>query len=108
MFPLASIAATAVGPLAETAATVISQAPRIAAGAETAATSFGDILQQFATQTVDSLKNGEAAAIAGVEGKASIQNVVSSVLQAERDLHTVIALRDKAVSAYQELSRMAI
>ena len=54
------------------------------------------------------MKSGEAAAIAGVEGKASVQNVVSTVMQAERDLHTAIALRDKAVAAYQEISRMAI
>ncbi|WP_442756314.1 flagellar hook-basal body complex protein FliE [Methylocystis sp. JAN1] len=105
MLPLAPIAAAAVGPLAETA---IASAPRLAAGAGTAAASFGDILQQFAGQTVDSLKNAEAASISGVEGKAPVQNVVSAVMQAERDLHAAIALRDKAVAAYQEISRMAI
>ncbi|WP_363349772.1 flagellar hook-basal body complex protein FliE [Methylocystis echinoides] len=108
MLPLASIAAAAVGPLAQTAATALTQAPRAAAIAETAGASFGDFLQQFSAQTVDSLKNGEAAAIAGVDGKASLQKVVGAVMQAERDLHTAIALRDKAVSAYQEISRMAI
>jgi flagellar hook-basal body complex protein FliE len=105
MLPLASIAATAAAPLAET---LIAQAPRVVTGAEAAAVSFGDVLQQFASSTVDSLKSGEAAAISGVEGKASVQNVVSAVMQAERDLHTAIALRDKAVAAYQEISRMAI
>ncbi len=105
MLPLAPIALNAIGPLAETA---ITSAPRLAAGAETAAASFGDVLQQFVGHTVASVKNGEAASIAGVEGKASVQNVVSAVMQAERDLHTAIALRDKAVAAYQEISRMAI
>jgi flagellar hook-basal body complex protein FliE len=105
MLPLAPIALNAVGPLAETA---IASAPRLAAGAQTAAASFGDVLQQFVGQTVDSMKHAEAASIAGVEGKASVQNVVSAVMQAERDLHTAIALRDKAVAAYQEISRMAI
>ncbi len=38
MFPLASIAATAVAPFAET---LITQAPRAIAGAEAAAVSFG-------------------------------------------------------------------
>jgi flagellar hook-basal body complex protein FliE len=105
MLPLASIAATAVAPLADT---LVAQAPRLVAGAEAAAVSFGDVLQQFAASTVNSLKAGEASAIAGVDGKASVQNVVSTVMQAERDLHTAIALRDKAVAAYQEISRMAI
>jgi flagellar hook-basal body complex protein FliE len=106
MLPLASLAATAIAPLAETAASALTQAPRAADAANGA--SFGDVLQQFATQTVDSLKNGEAAAVSGVEGGASVQKVVSAVMQAERDLHTAIALRDRAVAAYQEISRMAI
>lgn len=106
MLPLVSLAATAVAPLAEAAATALTQAPRATPSAE--GTSFSDVLQQFATQTVDSLKNGEATAIAGVQGGASAQKVVSAVMQAERDLHTAVALRDKAVAAYQEISRMAI
>jgi flagellar hook-basal body complex protein FliE len=106
MLPLASIAATAVAPLVETAASALVQAPRAADAVNGA--SFGDVLRQFATQTVDSLKNGEAAAVSGVEGGASTQKVVSAVMQAERDLPTAIALRDKAVAAYQEISRMAI
>jgi flagellar hook-basal body complex protein FliE len=108
MLPLAPIAAAAIGPLAGTAVTTLAGAPRLAAGAQAAAASFGDVLQQLAGQTIDSVKNGEAASIAGVEGKASLQNVVSAVMQAERDLHTAIALRDKAVAAYQDISRMAI
>ncbi len=107
MLPLASIAAAA-APLAETAAAALVQPSRPGAAAEAAGVSFGDVLQQFGAQTVESLKTGEAAAIAGVDGKASLQKVVGAVMQAERDLHTAIALRDKAVSAYQEISRMAI
>jgi flagellar hook-basal body complex protein FliE len=105
---LAPIAATAVGSLAEAATAALTQAPRAATAAEAAGASFGDVLKQFVTQTVDSVKQGEAAAISGVEGKASAQNVVSAVMAAERDLQTAIALRDKAVGAYQEISRMAI
>lgn len=105
MLPLAPIAATAVGSLAETALT---QAPRLADAAESAGVAFGEVLQQFASQTIESLKQGEAAAIAGVEGKAPVQHVVSAVMNAERDLQTAIALRDKAVGAWQDISRMAI
>ncbi len=108
MLPLASIAAAAAAPLAETAASALAGASRPAAGVDVAGVSFAEALQQFATQTISSVKGGEAAAIAGVDGKAPLQSVVSAVMQAERDLHTAIALRDKAVSAYQEISRMAI
>ncbi|PWB83129.1 MAG: flagellar hook-basal body protein FliE [Methylocystaceae bacterium] len=70
--------------------------------------SFGQLLDQLSTGLVDSLKSGEAAAIAGVEGKASTQQVVDTIMSAERTLQTAVAVRDRAVSAYQEISRMAI
>lgn len=76
------------------------------ANAESSA--FGRMIDRLASQSIDSLKAGEAAAIAGVQGKASIQQVVDQVMAAERSLQTMLALRDKAVGAYQEISRMAI
>lgn len=106
MLPLASLAATAIAPLADTAMTALTQGARAAEPVNGAG--FGDILREFTTQTVDSLKNGEATAIAGMDGGVSAQKVVSAVMQAERDLHIAVALRDKAVAAYQEISRMAI
>lgn len=70
--------------------------------------SFGQLLDQLSTGVVDSLKSSEAASIASVQGKASAQQVVDAIMSAERTLQTAIAVRDKAVSAYQEISRMAI
>ncbi len=70
--------------------------------------SFGQMLDQLSTGVVDSLKASEAASISGVQGKASVQQVVDTIMSAERTLQTAIAVRDKAVSAYQEISRMAI
>jgi flagellar hook-basal body complex protein FliE len=70
--------------------------------------SFGDMLQQLANETVTTIKDGESTAIAGVHGNASTLQVVDAVMAAERSLQTMIALRDKAVGAYQEISRMAI
>lgn len=108
MLPVAPIMAAAAGPLAEAAATAFAQGPRVAQSLEAAGDSFMQVLGQFAGGAVDSLKHGEAAAISGVEGKIPVQKVVEAVMSAERDLHTVVALRDKAVGAYQEISRMAI
>jgi len=70
--------------------------------------SFGQMLDQLSTGVVDSLKASEAASISGVQEKASVQQVVDTIMSAERALQTAIAVRDKAVSAYQEISRMAI
>ncbi|HEY1735384.1 MAG TPA: flagellar hook-basal body complex protein FliE [Methylovirgula sp.] len=72
------------------------------------ATDFGSVLSQVASDTMSKLNTGEATAISGIEGKASVQQVVSSVMDAQTSLQTALAIRDKIVSAYQEVSRMAI
>ena len=81
-----------------------------AAGAVTGVpqASFSDMMAQVATNAVDTMKTGEAASIAGIQGKASVQQVVEAVMAAEQTLQTAIAIRDKVVAAYQEIARMAI
>ncbi|MBO0660950.1 flagellar hook-basal body complex protein FliE [Jiella sp. MQZ9-1] len=70
--------------------------------------SFGAMLTKLASDAVSTVKTAEATSIKGVNGQASTQAVVEAVMDAERTLQTAIAIRDKAVSAYLELSRMAI
>lgn len=71
-------------------------------------TSFSDTMAQVSLDAVQKVKQGEAAAIAGVDGQASVQQVVEAVMAAESTLKTAIAIRDKVVNAYQEISRMSI
>ncbi|RVU20262.1 flagellar hook-basal body complex protein FliE [Methylobacterium oryzihabitans] len=75
---------------------------------QTAPADFGSVMAQLAAGTAQSLKAGEAASIAGLQGKATAQQVVEAVMSAEQSLQTAIAIRDKVVSAYLELSRMSI
>src|SRR6202161_281923 len=80
----------------------------MAAAAPAQGPSFDQALAQVIGTAVDQLKLGEAAAIQGVQGAVSPMKVVDSVMAAQRSLQTVLAIRDKAVSAYQEVARMAI
>jgi len=80
----------------------------VQAAAPAAGTDFGDIMAQFATQARDALRVGESTSIAGIQGTASAQQVVEAVMSAEQSLQTVVAIRDKVVAAYLELSRMPI
>lgn len=73
-----------------------------------AAGGFEAVLNSVAANTVNTLQQSELTAIAGIKGQASIQDVVNQVMAAERTLQTTIAVRDKVVAAYQEISRMAI
>jgi flagellar hook-basal body complex protein FliE len=70
--------------------------------------SFDQALTQMIGSAIDTLQTGEAAAIQGVEGAAAPIKVVESVMAAQRSLQTVLAIRDKAVAAYQEIARMTI
>lgn len=71
-------------------------------------TDFSEVLSNLASSATTTLKTGEAMSLAGMQGKVSTQQVVSAVMEAEQTLQTAIALRDKAVAAYLELSRMSI
>lgn len=69
---------------------------------------FATMLGVAITEFSNKLKQAEAVSIGGVKGTTSLQDVVEHVMSAEQSLQAVIAVRDKVVSAYQEISRMAI
>ena len=72
------------------------------------AESFGDMLAQVARGSADTLRAAEASSLQSIRGKASVQQVVDAVMAAEQTLQATIAVRDKVVGAYQELTRMQI
>jgi flagellar hook-basal body complex protein FliE len=79
-----------------------------AASSPTEGPSFEQALAQAIGSAVDTLQTGEAVAIQGIEGAAAPMKVVESVMTAQRSLQAVLAIRDKAVAAFQEITRMAI
>ena len=70
--------------------------------------SFGSILGNVLGDMTDSLKHADQVGIAAVQGKANINEIVSAMSAAEVSLQTVVSIRDKLVSAYQELMRSGI
>ncbi len=69
---------------------------------------FSQVLSQVARDGVNQIQAAEATSIKGLQGQASVQQVVEAVMSAEQTLNTAIAVRDKVVQAYQEISRMQI
>ena len=69
---------------------------------------FSQVLSQLTTGAVDTIRQGEAASVAGIQNVVPVQQVVQSITAAEQTLQTVIAVRDKVVSAWQQISQMAI
>lgn len=78
------------------------------ATAEAGAADFTAMVSELASNAAGLLKNAEAVSIAGVQGKATVQQVVEAVMAAEQTLQGAIAIRDKVVAAYLEVSRMQI
>lgn len=69
---------------------------------------FGSLL----TQALDSVAQGgakaDAQALAVAGGKANVVDVVTAVAESETALQTLVAVRDRVISAYEEIMRMPI
>ncbi|MDN2566602.1 flagellar hook-basal body complex protein FliE [Aquibium sp. A9E412] len=91
---------------------VASQTTRPTAGATGAASgpdaSFETLLAQAVEGTVSGLERAETLSMRALQGEADTREVVDAVMSAEQSLQAAIAVRDKIVTAYLEISRMAI
>jgi len=78
------------------------------AAKDVAGADFAAALEAAAGKTVQSLRASEQVAIRGIEGKADIQTVVDQVMAAERTLSAAMAIRNKLIAAWQDISHMQI
>jgi flagellar hook-basal body complex protein FliE len=83
--------------------------------AANAAGAAGGIAQTFETalanaagRAVDSLGHAQAVSIKALQGNADTREVVDAVMNAQETLSAAIAIRDKIVAAYLDVSRMSI
>lgn len=72
------------------------------------AAGFAEALDNAVRQMSDRLHSAEDISVKALTGEASARETVDVVLAAERTLQVAVAVRDKAVSAWLEISRMAI
>lgn len=70
--------------------------------------SFGDVLKNAAVSSIKTLRAGEAASAKAVSGDANLPEVVQAITASEVTLQTVVAIRDRVISAYQEIMRMPV
>lgn len=71
-------------------------------------TSFGNLVGDMVADAGKSLKAADQATAAQITGKGDLVDVVTAVSAAEVALDTVVAVRDRVVSAYQDIMRMQI
>lgn len=70
--------------------------------------SFSDFLEDKARESIETMREGEKMSGKAVTGEADLTDVVEAVTSAELTLETVVAMRDRLVSAFQEIMRMPI
>ena len=69
---------------------------------------FGDLVADAMKDATATMRSGEAAATQGAAGQGDIVQVVNAVTAAELTLQTVVAVRDRVISAYQDIMKMPI
>ncbi|WP_187968109.1 flagellar hook-basal body complex protein FliE [Aquibium microcysteis] len=70
---------------------------------------FASAVAEAASRTIHTLGQAETVSMTALEGgNVQTREVVDAVMSAEQTLQAAISIRDKIVTAYLEVSRMAI
>jgi flagellar hook-basal body complex protein FliE len=70
--------------------------------------SFSAMVTNSLQEAVKLGRNAEELSLRQIAGEADLKDVVTAVANAEHTLESVVAVRDKVLSAYQEILRMPI
>lgn len=76
--------------------------------AEPGGASFAETLSNAGGKLAENLGAAEAASIRGINGDATTYEVASAMMEAEQSLRMAVAVREKVINAYLEISRMQI
>ncbi len=69
---------------------------------------FAKMLAQQVQGVVDAGKTAETQSMQMVNGKADMVDVVTAMSQAELAMETMVTVRDRVITAYEEIMRMPI
>ena len=69
---------------------------------------FADMVGDAASAAIQTVHDSEHVAALGVAGKADVQDVVQALSNAEVTMQAVVQVRDKMVSAYNDVMRMSV
>ncbi len=70
--------------------------------------SFAKILNDAVGSVAEAGKKADAQSLAAASGNADLVQVVTAVAESQAAMQTLVAVRDKVISAYEDIMRMAI
>jgi len=83
-------------------------APGAAAGNVGAAPDFGKLVADSIGDVVEAGRQSDQKAIDLVDGKSNVVDVVTAISETEIAMQTMVTIRDRVISAYEEIMRMPI
>ena len=79
-----------------------------AAGATGGGPSFGELLKSATSNLLEAGRKADTQTHAMASGKGNVVDVVTAVAETEVAVETMVAVRDRVISAYEEIMRMPI
>ena len=70
--------------------------------------SFGEFLKGSINEGIATVYKSEATSTRALTGKAELNELVQAVANTELTVQTMVSIRDKVISAYQDIMRMPI
>lgn len=107
---ITSVASSLIGSITapNSAANAANAYARVQQGIGVGVPDFSAVLGRAIQGTVDAGHAADTATVQALSGPANLTQVVTAVSRAELSLQTATAIRDRMVSAYQDIMRMPI
>lgn len=83
-------------------------APGATAGDMGAGPDFGKLVAESIGNVVETGRVADKRALDLVDGKSNVVDVVTAISETEIALQTMVTIRDRVISAYEEIMRMPI
>ena len=80
----------------------------VGAGEAASGPSFGTLVKEAVNALSKTSHNSDMQTQAAAAGKANIVDVVTAVAESEVAIDTLVSVRDKVISAYEEIMKMPI
>jgi flagellar hook-basal body complex protein FliE len=75
---------------------------------DTGGQSFGALLKDAVGSVLETGRKSDAQTMAMASGKANVMDVVTAVAETDVAVSTLVSVRDKVISAYEDIMKMAI
>jgi flagellar hook-basal body complex protein FliE len=90
------------------AARMMDPAAAAAKAPSTAGPSFSDVLKDAIGNVMEGGRQSDQQTVAMASGKANVMDVVTAVAETDVKISTLVSVRDKVISAYEDIMKMAI